>query len=142
MIFPDVNVLVYAFRKDSPDHSVYRAWLTELLEGDSPFALCPQVVSGFLRVVTHPRIFKQPSSIDAALNFAGVFRGAPGATQVSPGPLHGEIFEALCRESGATGHLVPDAFLAAIAVEWGCELASADGDFARFSRLRYRHPLG
>lgn len=99
------------------------------------------MVSGFLRVVTHPRVFQRPSGIEAALGFATALGEAPGATHVSPGPGHWEIFRELCRETKATGNLVPDAFLAAVAIEWGCELRSADRDFRRFPRLRFRHPL-
>ncbi len=67
MILPDVNVLVYAHRRDTPDHEAYRAWLESTLNGDAAYGMSDLVLSGFLRVVTHPRVFKQPSSlVDAA----------------------------------------------------------------------------
>lgn len=141
MILPDVNVLVYAFRADAPDHAAYRNWLTDVANHDAPFALSGLVLSGFLRVVTHPKVFSAPSRIEDALVFTSALRAASGAVSVSPGSRHWEIFEGLCREAGARGNLVPDAWLAALAIESGCELCSTDRDFSRFPTLRWRHPL-
>ena len=141
MILPDVNVLVYAHREDAPGHRAYREWLENVIHGDSAFGLSDLVVSGFLRVVTHPRIFAPPSPLGDAMEFAESLRGRPNGVAVTPGPDHWRIFRRLCEESGAKGNLVPDAFLAALAIERGCEWITTDGDFARFPGLRWRHPL-
>lgn len=141
MILPDVNVLVYAYRVDAPDHEAFRAWLIGVVNHDAPFAVSGLVLSGFLRVVTHPKVFRTPSRIGDALAFTTAVRGAPGAVAVTPGSRHWEIFEDLCRDADARGNLVPDAYLAALAIECGCELCTTDRDFSRFPGLRWRHPL-
>lgn len=141
MYLPDTNLLVYAFRADCPEHDRARGWLSDLLNGPSPVALCSTVFAGFVRVVTHPRVFQPPSSIDAALRFTAAVWTAPAVLQAEAGPRHAEIFAELCRLTGATGNDVPDAHLAAIAIESGAELASHDRGFDRFPGLRFHDPL-
>jgi toxin-antitoxin system PIN domain toxin len=141
MLLIDVNVLVHAYRSDAPEHPPYRDFLEALVNGEAAYATSDIVLSGFLRVVTHPRVFSPPSPLEHALGFAEAFRGQPNATPVAPGPRHWAIFANLCRTAGAKGNLVPDAFLAALAIETGSEWISADRDFARFPGLRWRHPL-
>jgi toxin-antitoxin system PIN domain toxin len=141
MILTDVNVLVYAHRTDVPDHEQFREWLRGVRETEEPFAFSDLVLSGFLRVVTHPGIFRKPTPLPVALSFVVEIRNAENAVPVSPGPRHWEIFEQLCRDTEARGALVPDAFLAALAIESGCEWVTTDRDFARFPGLRWRHPL-
>lgn len=141
MLLIDVNVLVYAYREDSPDHPSYRRWLTDLLDSETPFGVPQIVLSGFLRITTHPGIFKPPSPLVEALQFAEAIRSQPGFTSVVPGLRHWEIFSRLCRETGATGNFIPDAFLAAMALEAEGEWITTDRGFARFAGLRWRHPL-
>lgn len=141
MILPDVNVLVYAHRRDVEEHHLFRRWLEGVVEGDQAYALSDLVLSGFIRVVTHPRIFREPSSLDDALGFAGQLLDQPHCVPVQPGPRHWDIFVRLCNRASARGNLVPDAFLAALAIEAGCEWITTDRDFARFEGLRWRHPL-
>lgn len=141
MILPDVNVLVYAFAAAAPDHERYRDWLEEVLDSPEAWAYSELVLSGFVRVVTHPRIFDPPAPMDAALRFCSVLRSRPNAVPVAPGERHWDIFEDLCRSAGARGNLVADAYLAALAIESGSEWITTDRDFARFPRLRWRHPL-
>lgn len=141
MILPDVNVLVYAHRADAPDHDSYRRWLTELIGAEEPFGLGDLVLSGFIRVTTHPRIFRTPTPLDEALGFAQALRSASNAVPVAPGERHWSTFVRLCEDGAARGNLVPDAFLAALAIEAGCELITTDRDFARFPGLRWRHPF-
>lgn len=141
MIVPDVNVLVYAHREDAPDHQAYRGWLETVLLGDEPLGLSDLVLSGFLRVVTHPRVFKKPSPLDAALEFATQLRDSPTCVAVQPGLRHWEIFTRLCRQARVRGNLVADAFLAAMAIESGGEWITTDRDYSRFPGLRSRHPL-
>jgi uncharacterized protein len=141
MLLPDVSVLVYAHRSDTPDHDRYRRWLELVLGGDAAYAVSDFVLSGFLRVVTHPGVFAEPTPFDVALRFVADVRERPTCVVVTPGERHWDIFQKLCREAGAKGNLVPDAFLAAIAIESGLEWVTTDRDFARFPGLRWRHPL-
>jgi hypothetical protein len=141
VIITDVNVLVYAYRAEAVNHESYERWLETVANGDEAFALSGIVLSGFVRVVTHPSIFRPPSPIDHALGFAEDLLEQPNCVMVRPGPRHWGLFARLCRESGARGNLVPDAYLAALAIEAGCELVTTDRDFARFKGLRWRHPL-
>ncbi len=142
MLLPDVNVLIYAHIEDSiPEHAEYAAWVTRLATGPEPFALSVLVLSGFVRVVTNPRVFDPPSDLDQSFAFIFELTERPTARIVGPGPDHLRIFETLCRESGAAGKLVADAQHAAVAVEHGCTIVSTDSDFGRFPRLRWQHPL-
>jgi toxin-antitoxin system PIN domain toxin len=137
----DVNVLVFAHRLEAPNHDRYRAWLDEARSGEEPLGLAEPVLAGFLRVVTHPRIFREPTPLDIALDFVEGLLRSPTATRVVPGERHWSLFTELCRRVAATGNLVPDAYLAALAVELGATWVTADRGFARFPGLRWRHPL-
>jgi len=141
VILPDVNVLIYAHREESPEHDAYARLLTELATGDEPFGCSELVLSGFVRIVTSPRVFGEPTPLATALSFTGELLAQPGCSRLRPGPQHWDIFARLCRETSARGKLVADAYHAALAVEYGCEWLSADADFARFPGLRWRHPL-
>ncbi len=137
----DVNILVYAHRPEATDHDRYRAWLDGARTGDEPLGVSSLVLSGFVRVVTHPRVFRDPTPLGIALDFAGTVLAAPSALTVVPGSRHWAIFERLCRSAEVSGNLVPDAHLAAMAIERGATWYSADRNFARFHGLRWRHPL-
>lgn len=141
MIVPDANVLVYAHREDLADHARYREWLEGVLNGPNAFGLPDLALSGFLRVVTHARIFSTPTPMTRALEFVRALRDAPGCTRIEPGDRHWDLFEALCRRAGVRGNLVPDAWFAALAIESGSEWITTDRDYARFPDLRWRHPL-
>jgi|SRR5262249_31976891 len=141
MLLPDVNVLVYAHRRDAPDHAQYLAWLERLINGDEAYGLADLVLSGFVRVVTHPRVFAPPSTIAEALAFAGAIRTRANCVPISPGVRHWDLFVSLCHRAGVRGNLVPDAYLAALAIESGSEWITTDRGFARFPGLRWRHPL-
>ena len=142
MILLDVNVLVHAFHEGAPDHPRYRAWLEGVVASPEPFAVSELVLSGFVRVATHPGIFDPPATTVEALDFASALRGQPNAVVVSPGARHWDLFVSLCTRAGAKGNMVPDAYLAALAIESGSEWITTDHDFSRFSALRWRHPLG
>ena len=141
MLLPDVNVLVYAHRRDAPDHQRYLGWLEQVINGDEAYGVADLVLSGFLRVVTHPRVFNPPSPLDDALAFAAALRARPNCVPVAPGSRHWDLFASLCRRAEARGNLVPDAYLAALAIESGSEWITTDRGFARFPGLRWRHPL-
>lgn len=140
MVLPDVNVLVCAHREDTREHAGLKAWLESVLSSDGAYAYSELVLSGFVRVVTHPRVFRTPSRLDLALQFASAIRGRVNAVSVVPGARHWEIFSRLATEAGAKGNLIPDAYLAALAIESGCELVSSDRDFSRFEGLRWSLP--
>ncbi|OGA38883.1 MAG: DNA-binding protein [Betaproteobacteria bacterium RIFCSPLOWO2_12_FULL_62_13] len=141
MFLPDVNVLVYAHREDTAHHAECHRWLETAINGDEAYGISELVLSGFVRVVTHPKVFTKPSRIADALTFADQLRNRPNCVLVAPGPRHWEIFCRLCTESGVKGNLVPDAYLAALAIESGCEWVTTDRDFSRFIGLRWRHPV-
>jgi toxin-antitoxin system PIN domain toxin len=142
MLLPDVNVLVYAHREDSsPDHARYGRWLVELATGPEPFALSLLALVGLVRIVTNPRVFQRPSTLEEVFGFVGELERRPTARLVGPGPAHLEIFRSLCTAAEASGKLVADAQHAAVAVEHGCTLVTTDSDFDRFPGLRWRHPL-
>lgn len=139
MLLPDVNVLIYAHREDGAEHRRYAAWLRGLTASPAPFALAEVVLAGFLRIVTNRKIFDPPTPMDTAIRFCQQLVARPRAVMIAPGRRHWDIFVGLCRT--IEGPLVTDAYLAALAIEHGCELVSSDGDFARFPGLRWRHPL-
>lgn len=141
MVLPDVNVLVYAHREDTAQHGGCRGWLESVLNGDEAYGVSQLVLSGFVRIVTHPKVFTKPSGMVDALAFAEQLRDRPNCVLVEPGPRHWEIFRRLCTEAGVKGNLVPDAYLAALAIESGCEWVTTDRDFSRFTGLRWRHPV-
>jgi toxin-antitoxin system PIN domain toxin len=141
VILLDVNVLVHAFHEASPEHAAYRAWLEATVEADEPFGLSELVLSGFVRVATHPRVFDPPAPVGEALAFADALRSQPSAVFFARGTRHWAIFERLCVTARANGNLVADAYLAALAIESGCEWITSDRDFSRFPGLRWRHPL-
>ncbi len=141
MLLPDVNILVHAYREDAPGHPRFREWLEDLVNGDQACGMSDIVLGGFLRVVTHPAVFNPPSPIDDALAFVEDVRDQPNCVALAPGARHWEILARLCQRSGARGNLVPDAYLAALAIESGSEWITMDGDYARFPGLRWRPPF-
>ena len=142
MILPDVNVLIYAFRRDSEDHERYKDWLESVVNGPTAYGIAPQVLSGVVRICTHPRIFRRPSSRADAFTFCRTLLEQSNATVTVPGARHWSIFEDLCGKAKSTGNLVQDAWFAALAIESGCEWITTDRDYARFPGLNWREPLG
>ena len=141
MLLADVNAFIYAHRPESPRASAHRTWLTAALNGDEPFGVSEQVLSSFLRIVTNHRVYVEPTPLPIAMSFCDAVLAAPAAVRVRPGPRHWGIFRTLCAEVGARGNLVPDAFLAALAIEQGATWVTTDRGFARFPGLRWRAPL-
>jgi toxin-antitoxin system PIN domain toxin len=141
VLLPDVNILVNAYREDTSDHERFQTWLEDLVNSEEAFGLSDLVCSGFLRITTHPGIFRTPSPLNEALTFTERTRSQPNCVLIVPGPRHWNIFAGLCRASGARGNLIADAYLAALAIESGSEWITTDGDFARFPGLRWRRPF-
>ncbi|MEU7861880.1 type II toxin-antitoxin system VapC family toxin [Nonomuraea sp. NPDC049141] len=141
MFLADTNVLVNAFRLEVPDQKRYLAFVKEMINGESSYAVSDFVVNGFIRIVTNRRIYLNPDPLDRAVEFAEAYRNQPHAVPVDGKDRHWEIFTRLGRQRGAKGNLVPDTYLAALAIEHGCEFVTCDTDFAKFQGLRWRHPL-
>lgn len=138
MYLCDVNIFVYAHREDAPNHAVYLAWLENLLNADETFAVSELVLSGFLRIVTHPKIFNPPSSLADALAFASTIRQHPNCLIVAPQTRHWAVFQGLCESANARGNLIPDAYHAALAIESGCEWVTSDRGFSRYQGLKWK----
>jgi uncharacterized protein len=141
VIVSDVNVYVYAHRSDLSEHEAYAEWMGRHVGAGEPFGVSELALSGFVRVVTNGRIFRTPTPLSTALSFCAELLGHPRAVPLRPGARHWSLFQKLCETTPARGKLVADAYHAALAIEHGCELASADSDFARFEGLRWMHPL-
>ena len=141
MILPDVNVLIYAFRPGTPQHTNCSRWLESVVNGEATYGMSPLVLSSFLRILTNRRIYQPPDPLEKVLAFADVLLGQPHCQIIHPGPRHWRIFCDLCRQTNVSGGLVPDAWFAALAIESGCEWITLDRDFRRFDGLRWRTPF-
>ena len=136
VILPDINVLVYAHRKESPRHAHAAEIVTQIATALVPFALSSFVCNGFIRIVTNHRIYREPTPLKQALVFVESLIARPNCRQIEPSESHWLIFKQLLQETKATGNLVSDAYLAAIAIEHGCEILTDDSDFSKFSMLK------
>jgi toxin-antitoxin system PIN domain toxin len=133
--------LVYAHRPVAKGHDRYRAWLEELTNGQAAFGLADLALGGFVRIVTHPRVFRDPTPCDLAIAVAEALRRLPNCVSLAPGPRHWDIFTKLCLAANVRGNLVPDAYLAALAIESGSELITDDRGFGRYPGLRWHGPF-
>ncbi|MFT4229805.1 MAG: PIN domain-containing protein [Microbacterium sp.] len=140
MIVPDVNVLVYAFRADAPEHDAYAAWLNATVAREA-LGVSDVILNGFLRIVTHPRITTAPAPIGIALEFTRRLLDAPRTRWLTAGDAAWERLESLAADdAGVRGNLVPDAYIAALCLANGSQLATRDRGFARFPGLRAFDP--
>jgi toxin-antitoxin system PIN domain toxin len=140
MILPDVNVLIYAFRKDSPEHGLCRNWLEGVVSSDPHFAISPLALAALVRITTSHRLQPSTSSRDEAFAFCDAILAQPNCQIVEPGPRHWDIFRRLCAQADIRGSRITDAWYAALAMEWGCEWITMDRDFARFRDLKWSVP--
>jgi toxin-antitoxin system PIN domain toxin len=136
----DVNVVVAAFRADHPDHGTARAYVERCLASGEQVGVPWAVWWSFLRVVTHPRIFDPPAAAADALAFVDAFRQQPEFLESEPGPAHLDSLRAATAAGEATGNLIPDAVLAALASDHGATIVTYDRDFARFPDLSWETP--
>jgi toxin-antitoxin system PIN domain toxin len=141
MILVDANLLVYAHVASLAQHGKAREWLDERLNGAPPVGLPWPSLLGFLRLSTNPRIFERPLSMIRAWRQVKEWLQCDPVWIPIPTEKHGKILESLLAEVGSRSNLVPDAHLAALAIEHGLILCSTDGDFARFHALRWENPL-
>lgn len=137
----DANLLLYAVHKGTPQHRRAAAWLTEQLNGPKRVGLPWQSLAAFLRISTHPRAFQRPLAPTTAWELVTDWLSAPVAWIPQPGPEHARILGELLTAYEIRGNLVPDAQLAALAMEHGVPICSTDTDFARFRELRWIDPL-
>src|SRR5688572_13535238 len=141
MILVDTNVLVYAHVDCFTQHDAARDWLDAQLNGTARVGLCWPALLGFMRLVSNPRVFAQPLSVADAWRQVEQWLDCPPAWVPLPTDRHRLVLATLLPHAGGRANLVPDAHLAALAVEHGLVLCSTDGDFARFPRLRWENPL-
>ena len=141
MMIVDLNILIYAVNRDAPDHHAARRFWEECLSSDRPIGLAWTVILGFLRVTTHPRVMPKPISAFAAMKIVDGWMKQPQVRLLEPTERHWAILRELLAPFGMAGNVTSDAHLAALAIEHGAELVSADHDFARFPRLRFTHPF-
>lgn len=140
LFVPDVNVLVYAFRADAPEHPTYSAWLNGALRTDR-IGVADTILSGFVRIVTHPRIFTEPTPPTAALAFVRQLVNASSSAWLRQGAAAWDAFDALASDDPAVrGNLVPDAHIAGLCLSNGARLATRDRGFARFPGLDWFDP--
>jgi toxin-antitoxin system PIN domain toxin len=137
----DANLLVYAYDDSSPHHDRARPWLEQELSGTETVGFAWSGLLAFVRLTTNPRVFADPFRADEALDVVDSWLDQPNATILHPTARHARLLRELLAPLGTAGNLVGDAHLAALAIEHGAELCSADGDFARFPRLRWSNPL-
>ena len=140
MILPDVNVLIYAFRADTPHHPVCKPWLDEVIAGDARFGISPLALAAVIRITTQPRAFRQPSSVSEAFAYCNNLVRQPLCEVIEPSDRHWDIFERLCIETDTGGSRVTDAWFAALAIEHGCTWITFDRDYARFDGLDWLEP--
>ena len=141
MILPDVNLLLYAYDESSPFHARSKAWCEDLMSGPSPLILLPTVVFGFVRIATHPRVFKDPLSVSEvavhvrswlALRHVQIHEMLPEDVECALG---------LLESAGTAGNLTTDAQIAAVALRLDAEVHTTDLDFGRFPKVRFLNPL-
>ncbi|TQN45694.1 hypothetical protein FHX52_2394 [Humibacillus xanthopallidus] len=142
MLLLDVNICLYAYRPaESESAARVSEWLAPRLVGHERIAVSEPVLASVLRIATHPKVFRMPSTPADAVAFAESLASAPAAQRVRPGPDHWPIVTELIREHRLRGNDVPDAVLAAHALELGATLVTLDRGFGRFSGLRTVNPL-
>jgi toxin-antitoxin system PIN domain toxin len=142
VIVPDINLLVYAYNSDSPDHDPARKWWEGAMSGIQPVGLPWLVLLGYLRIMTSRRILTRPLTAAVALSQIRSWLEQPQTHILEPGPRHLDLLESLAVSARVTGELTTDLHLAAIAIEHRAELHSNDSDFGRFPGLRWINPLG
>jgi toxin-antitoxin system PIN domain toxin len=137
----DTNVLLYAVDESSPHHPVARDWLEEQLSGSATFAFSWAVLLAFVRLATNPRVFETPLALEGAFDLVDSWLAQPATTIVHPLDRHHQLLRELLAPLGTAANLTSDAHLAALSIEHGAELCSADSDFARFPRVRWLNPV-
>jgi toxin-antitoxin system PIN domain toxin len=137
----DANLLLYAVNRDLPKHKPALSWFEKILSSDNPVGLPWVVILAFLRIATNGRVFTRPLSSDVAIGLVADWLDQPNVKAISPGDRHWSILQTLLEQTGMAGNLTTDAHIAALALEQGYTVYSADNDFKRFPGLRHINPL-
>ena len=141
MILLDANVLLYAYHPRAEEHERCRSWVESTLSGAELVGIPWMTIQAFLRIATNPRAFEHPLSIDEASEIVSAWLTLPAVVQVEPGERYWDILRKLLRAGQVAGPLVPDAALAALALEHGAIVCTTDRDFTRFAGVRLFTPL-
>ena len=142
MILVDANLLLYAANAAAPEHEAARAWLDGRLNGTARVGLPWPSVLAFVRLASNPLVVRNPVAVTIAWAQVVDWLACDVVWVPTPTERHAAVLGALCAQPGMTSRLVPDAHLAALAIEHGLTLCSTDGDFARFAGLTWQNPLG
>lgn len=137
----DANILLYAADEEAPHHHRAAAWLTTQLNGDRRVGIPWESITAFLRIATHPRASARPLTATAAWGFVADWLAVESVWIPTPTDRHMDVLATLVATHDITGNLMPDAHFAALAIEHGLEVCSADSDFARFTEVRWTNPL-
>ena len=140
MILIDANVLLYAYHPQAAQHAACREWLERALNGSEQVGLAWLTILAFIRIATNPRIFEQPLTVDEVIAIVDTWITRPQVIVLTPGERYWSLFQSCLRSGQATGPLVMDAALAALALEHGATLSTTDRDFARFEGLKLIDP--
>ncbi len=141
MVIPDLNLLVYSYNRAAPGHARARAWWETLLSDDEPVGMPWVCVLGFIRLMTHAAVLKEPWGVNDCIERVEEWFDAPNVVALEPGPRHLTILAGLVRHVGVGGNLVTDAHLAALAIEHNAVLHTNDADFARFPGVSFFSPV-
>lgn len=137
----DANLLLYAVDREAAEHEAAAAWFTETLRGQRRVGLAWSTIGAFLRISTHPRIYQRPLSSDVATGFVADWLDA-GPVWIPPAtPMTFAQYRSITDQVSVTGNLVPDALLAALALEHGLTVMTTDTDFGRFDGVPFTNPL-
>ena len=141
MILIDANLLVYANDASAPEHDIARQWFDGQLNGAALVGIPWPSLLAFVRLVSNPVVMRSPVTPHLAWERAREWLALDNVWIPEPGPQHPLLLTMLLEDRGITSRLVPDAHLAALAIEHGLTLCSTDGDFARFAGLNWKNPF-
>jgi uncharacterized protein len=141
MILLDANILIYAYNPSADRHAAAKRWLEAAVAGTVPVRVAWVTVLAFVRIMTHPQVFRRPLSLQEAVGIVDEWLGHPMVSVLDAGDRHWSILRGLLLDGQASGPLSTDAHLAALAIEHGATLHTTDRDFARFSGLKVVDPL-
>jgi toxin-antitoxin system PIN domain toxin len=142
VIVLDANLLIYSYNRGSSHHAGARAWLENTLSSIEVVGLPWQAVSAFLRVMTNPKLPAERFDLEQAARIVDLWLAHPNVQVLTPGAGYWPLFRRMVIEGRAAGPRVSDAEIAALTMEYGGVLYTADRDFARFPGLRWKNPLG
>ena len=141
MIIPDVNLLIFAHNCEALHHQAAKEWLLDLMQGGKPVGLPWIVISGFIRISTHPKLLKNPLPVEDSTKIARTWLTRRNVRIIEPKSQFQKLFLDGLEKLGTAGNLTTDAYLAALAIEYQAEIHSCDTDFLRFPGLRWKNPI-